>query len=206
MKKVSRAFLIIMGLRILLIGDGYSESNKSINLEFELLALFVKDCFFEKIPSALGKCDDCNKSFSLGSYSHIHILRGMAISIESKHPNLVNLSEKKLEQISLEFYQNISISNRFIHLLNHPDNSGFYIPYHLTSPRFIQTVYENTIVSTAIGSSYELLSELELIKSFIQSEVQYYNPKKWSNLIEILDSLLFFTKKTIEQKLIIEFL
>jgi hypothetical protein len=111
--------------------------------------------------------DTVAQGHRIGAYSDLHILRGLALALDESVSNINDLTESDLESIVERFYAKNSGESTCPHLINHPDDSGYYVPFVVPAPMVIEGVprgYADKI-SIAFGSSVALLNELDRINT-----------------------------------------
>jgi len=104
----------------------------------------------------------------LGSYSALHVLRGLAVWHERGKP-LADATEAAFYDTSRAYYEQVAQgpASRFQHLINHSDCDGYYVPYSIPGPLLLNyTPPEDDEDSDgpqqlSVGSSLGLLRELD---------------------------------------------
>lgn len=154
----------------------------------------------------------------VGGYSDLHILRGLAMAIEQSHPRLHDLTEQELEVIAESFYRQEQPTTTFPHLINHPDDSGFYVPYELPTPMTISGIpkgYDEKI-NVTFGSSVSLLAELERLNAALQlpgdlgelgeeAFVALAEQHKWPTATYVWGVLRLYARESLERPGFVQF-
>lgn len=156
-----------MGLDVVMLGSPTLKAMKadpSVEPELRMLIQYCVKQFPEartmdiKVPAEVVK-----DGHRIGGYSDLHMLRGLAVAIDRSPDTVAGLAESDLESIAESFYASANPNTDFPHLIHHPDDSGFYVPFALPAPFVIQGVprgYDEKI-SITFGSSVALLDELD---------------------------------------------
>jgi hypothetical protein len=162
-----------MGLDVVMLGKEALVGMKADRTSEPELALVVGFCV-RNIPEA-AKIDVKEISelvrdgHRVGNYSDLHILRGLAVTRESAPAALESKSESDLNSAIESFYQQENQTTGYRHLINHADDSGFYVPLELPEPIAIEGIPpgEDEKVTLSLGSSPALLRELDVLNEVL---------------------------------------
>ena len=159
-----------MGLDVVMVG--LNEIKDRVNKDAAVTAL-VK-WLQENVPEAhttnIGEpSGPMSGGHRVGMYSDLHVLRGLALRYEQRGaPGLAGASEEEFAALSDAFYtSDPPEATRFNHLINHSDADGLYVPLPLAEPVYVTGTMKLTAeqedeeISLSIGSSEELLRELD---------------------------------------------
>jgi hypothetical protein len=160
-----------MGLDIIMIGNKEVKEAYE-DPEFKVLVRFINQNFPEDATREIGELTgDLEGGHPVGMYSHLHVLRGLALAAEqSASGELSSLSEDDFDKRAEAYYGQGNYKTRYVHLLNHRDDGGFYAPVHFAEPvNFRATVKGcGEPVIANIGSSPGLLDELDDLNTHLQ--------------------------------------
>lgn len=158
-----------MGLDVIMLGaEGLKEARK----EGDAAAIVLVNYLVNNLPDDVKKIDLGEPEELLGfgqrvgSYSALHVLRGLAVAVDRVGQGADVLTEEDFTEAIEEFYESGKTETGFPHLLHHSDAEGYYVPYTLPEPMTVTATvkhndgeHEEAVVS--IGSSPALLAELE---------------------------------------------
>lgn len=131
----------------------------------------------------------------IGSYSIIHNLRRYAahIDINGKPPlERCELEESSKDDFLLQIYDG-DVDTKFLHLIDHSDCDGYYIPCEFETPIWIEPaeigMKDNEDILISVGSTNKLLKELEMLNEHLQIDVN------------VIDDLESFSEKILDDDL-----
>jgi len=112
----------------------------------------------------------------IGNYNLIHHLRRYALHIEVNGKPPLDCSEDPCkDELLLKIYDD-ELKTSFPHLIDHSDCDGYYIPVEFPKPIWIkpseidiEEEVDNPLIS--IGSTINLLKELETINKYLQVNI-----------------------------------
>ena len=163
-----------MGLDVVMLGSPTLREMKAdpaAEPDFRMLILYCA----KEYPQAgtvdiKDPAEVVSEGHQVGAYSDLHILRGLALASEQSADKLDDMTENDLAAIAEKFYAKPQDETAYPNLINHPDDSGYYVPFELPSPMVIEGIprgYDEK-VSITFGSSVGLLAELERVNHLLQ--------------------------------------
>jgi hypothetical protein len=211
-----------MGLDIVMVGMQDMEDEAWEDKPFQAMLNY----FLHKLPGArevsIGETPEAlADGHRIGSYSALHVLRGLALRHEQGKP-LDQLSEKDLYEESQHFYENAGSSQQFQHLLNHSDCDGYYVPYDFAEPLLLnytppaEDEDSDSPEQISVGSSLSLLQELnalapllalpgdlgELGEDAFASQVDTH---RWPTAAQVWGILRCYARESAENRLVMVF-
>lgn len=163
-----------MGLDIVMLGSPALREMKADPQAMPELRMVILYCA-KNYPHA-GKVDIKDPAdivadgHRVGAYSDLHLLRGLALAQEQSNLDRKDLSEEDLGAVAEAFYAQERKATQFPNLINHPDDSGYYVPFELPEPMVVSGMpagYDEKL-SVTFGSSAGLLKELERINEVLE--------------------------------------
>ena len=165
-----------MGLDVVMIG--LNEIRESVQTDAQMAAMvkWVQENVPEAQSTHIGEPEArVAEGNRVGAYSDLHVLRGLALRLETKgRAGLESATEEELSRDAEAFYQTDPPQvTRFTHLVDHSDSDGVYIPLPLAAPVTVTGTLqidperEPEDVNVSIGSSEALLAELDELGSVI---------------------------------------
>jgi hypothetical protein len=155
-----------MGLDIVMLGESSLKSLKedpSSDSELSMLVGYLVANFPEaKSLDFKEPLPDVTEGHRVGTYSDLHFLRGLAVLVE-QDSDMSATTQEELEAAAEAFYKREDQSTRFEHLLQHADDSGYYVPFEFPKGMWVEGTIEEDEVQISIGSSQALLRELDAL-------------------------------------------
>jgi len=158
-----------MGLDVVMIG--LDEIKEQVKTDAQVAAMVkwlqenVPETHTTHIGQPSGRMSEGDR---VGLYSDLHILRGLALRFERAGTQaLEGATEGDLQAETDRFYEaQPALPTRFIHLVNHSDCDGVYVPLPLAEPVTVSGTLklpdaDEEAVNVSIGSSEGLLDELD---------------------------------------------
>ncbi|MEO8670571.1 MAG: hypothetical protein ABI411_04590 [Tahibacter sp.] len=159
-----------MGLDVVMIGElELPEARKEP--EFRILINYLVRNFPEHTNTDFGQSSpDLAAGHRIGGYSDLHVLRGLAVACEATPGNVSQLSEADFDKLIAEYYENARGDSTFPHLIEHPDDEGYYAPIPFDRPISIGGTItgQSEPISVTVGSSPGLLAELDRLNTVLQ--------------------------------------
>jgi hypothetical protein len=158
-----------MGLDVIMLGgEGLTEAQK----EGDAAAIVLVNYLVNNLPDGVKEIDLGEPEELLGfgqrvgSYSALHVLRGLAVAVDRLGHGADVLTEEDFAEAIGEFYELGKIETGFPHLLHHSDTEGYYVPFTLPGPMTVTGAVkhqdgEHEEVAVSVGSSPALLAELD---------------------------------------------
>jgi hypothetical protein len=97
----------------------------------------------------------------------LHFLRGLAVLVEQDASDLRTKTQDELEEAAEAFYKRDDQATKFEHLLQHADDSGYYVPIEFSKGTWVEGTIDDDEIQISIGSSQALLRELDVLGPFI---------------------------------------
>jgi len=168
-----------MGLDIVMIGAKSLAESANEDLPLALTVNYLVRNVPEATKLSLGEPGEAlADGHRIGSYSALHMLRGLAVAYEGQGASVQELSEDDLESTIDAFYaRDDDAPTRFEHLINHSDAEGYYVPMEIGEPVGIEyrpaaddPDPEAGVENVSIGSSLALLRELNELQPVLGLE------------------------------------
>lgn len=211
-----------MGLDVVMLGSPSLKAMKadpSVEPELRMVIQYCVKQFPEarevdiKDPAAIVK-----GGHRIGGYSDLHILRGLAVAMDRSPDAVSGLAESDLESIAESFYASGNPDTDYPHLIHHPDDSGFYVPFALPAPFVIQGVppgYDEK-VSITFGSSVGLLDELDRLNQALalpgdlgevgeEAFATLADQHRWPTAAQVWGVLRLYARESVERPGFIQF-
>ena len=211
-----------MGLDVVMLGSPTLREMKADPHAMPELRMVIQYCF-KHYPQA-GSVDIKDPDpivvdgHRVGAYSDLHILRGMALAHEQSTTNILDFSESDLGSVAEAFYAQDTPVTGFPHLINHPDDSGFYVPFSIPTPMVVtgKPPGQEEKVSVTFGSSVGLLEELDRINQLLGlpgdlgqlGESQFLalaEKHRWPTAAYVWGVLRLYARESLERPGFIEF-
>jgi len=161
-----------MALDIVMIGGADVDEENRDDPEFAILVRYIRENFPGETQVQIGETGEaCKDGHQVGTYSHLHVLRGLAILLEKNGPAAVaRMSEDDFEQAAEFFYAREPSATRYSHLIDHQDDRGYYVPFELPEPVAVEAKLagRNEPLLITVGSSKALLRELDELNAVLE--------------------------------------
>jgi hypothetical protein len=161
-----------MALNIDMIGGSEVHEEAREDKEFAILVSYIQQNFPKETGVQIGKVGEaCKDGHRVGRYSDLHVLRGLAITLENQGLAAVaRMTEDQFGEAAESFYTSGSSATRYPHLVNHQDDRGYYVPFELPEPLAITgtLVGRSEPVLVTVGSSKALLRELDELNDVLK--------------------------------------
>lgn len=161
-----------MGLDVVMLGgneiDQESRTDPVVSLLIQCLIHFYPD---QAADVDFGRCPSVvSDGHRVGGYSDLHVLRGLAIATETRRDEIESLCERDLVDEAERFYGATDQVTCFPHLINHADDSGFYVPFNIPEPVAFEAPIgeDGRPVALGYGSCNQLLAELIALNDLLK--------------------------------------
>lgn len=203
-----------MGLDIVMLGESSLKQLKEDPASDPELAMLV-GYLVANFPDAKSldfkePLPELAEGHRIGTYSDLHFLRGLAVLLEEDPSSVSTKTQEDLEAAAEAYYERDDQSTGFEHLLQHADDSGYYVPMEFAHGTWLEGTIEGEEVQISIGSSQALLRELDALSPVIglpgdlgdlgeDALIQQVEQHKWPVAAYVWGVLRYYARESVNR-------